>query len=1174
MLLHEEIGVDELVADEAVEDVIERRRDGVVLGHARPVGSDLTPEKPDLGREKHETAARKRRPFFLLLLSQGSLSCLGSHDGASFPTPMVVAGRIQERTAFHELHPLSSAADRAASTLGGAPTAWTGAVSSDWSNPANWTQGVPNMYSSVTILGYTPYTASTSGVSNAACADLLVAGGAVLNLGGTFDVLQNVVVDGVVTGGGRIRLVDQSFGTLTGHVSGSGTIGELEVAKSSNGIAQITTTLNLGNLIVSSGNLQTTVSGLITVSGFAHFQGGMLSTVAFSIIDVAGDVTFSGTSATGVLPVIRCGGNWTSDASFAPSGSQVFLHGTSPQTLSAATPFDQLGILASASVTAVAPLTVNWILTIDGSLNVASQTLHANGPVSVTPPATLNLGAGTHTFGDNFTMTGSLVATGTMVFDGSSTPAAISSTAALPSIQIAKTSGASAQVNSNLTINGNCVLTSGTLTAVQAYTVAVSGNAQFVGGNLASGGMSGVIDVAGNVTFSGTSAVGPTPTIRCGGNWTSNGAFAPTSCTVELDGAGPTTFAHSGGPMTLNALAIKNGPRTISGDFLIAASAITIDANASLSVAAHHLSVNQAGATSFSVNGGLSVGAGGNLALGPNTSVTVAPSGSLSLVGTPAQPARITGQTGGGYALIVNGALSAKNFVVKEMNNAGMVVNPSAVIASAPNDFRAGSFDFRGGAAPGAVLLDMRRPAAATFRYSVFLNSPNITGVFNVKTQSGGAPIGFTNWTGAFSGPSFENDPGNHISWNPPEASMLAQFAAAPGASLAEVSWRTSSEVDLAGFELQRATSQAGPWTTVFSTPLLGPVGWQYGIADAPLTAGQTYLYTLYAKLTHDALVALASGSTVPYSSATPANVKTVGANGPFTTIQAAINASSDPNSVVRVMPGTYAAFTIGGNSVPSNLRILGDDSGPVFIDTATGPIQITNVPAGSGIELSNLDVGSPATAQPGIAIANCASPIVLDEVDVACDGAHTAISVSNAPKTAIQRSELQGGTGLHVSNGSYVAISYGSLSSLVSTGSTIEMASLTPGSVSVTPAGSLLARAGVMPNIELPEVVHISVPSVMWVTAAPNAPFTILASPRLGFQTGPSFAMPFLLDPVAMVQLPVDTTDALGLAAKGFEVAPVPAVFGFAFTVQIAVLDPGTGTLQLSNVESMVCVP
>jgi hypothetical protein len=135
-------------------------------------------------------------------------------------------------------------------------------------------------------------------------------------------------------------------------------------------------------------------------------------------------------------------------------------------------------------------------------------------------------------------------------------------------------------------------------------------------------------------------------------------------------------------------------------------------------------------------------------------------------------------------------------------------------------------------------------------------------------------------------------------------------------------------------------------------------------------------------------------------------------------------------------------------------------------------------------------------------------------------------------------------------------------------------MAMLTPGWVNVTPAGSLITRTGFMPEIDLPEVVRISTPSALFVTAAANAPFTIVASAKLGFQTGPSFEMPLLLDPIDAVQLPVEMTDGLGFAAKGFEVAPVPVVFGFAFTVQVAVLDPGTGALQLSNVESMVCVP
>src|SRR5262249_20804624 len=151
--------------------------------------------------------------------------------------------------------------------------------------------------------------------------------------------------------------------------------------------------------------------------------------------------------------------------------------------------------------------------------------------------------------------------------------------------------------------------------------------------------------------------------------------------------------------------------------------------------------------------------------------------------------------------------------------------------------------------------------------------------------------------------------------WNAPEAPTLAQFGVESGAELAEVTWRTTSEVDLAGFEVQRATAAAGPYTTVFSTPVLGPPGWQYGISNAPLAANQQYFFTLYGKLTHDALVPLASGSTTPYSSALPGNVRKVGGDGAFATIQAAINASSDSNSIVWVTPGTYGSFTIGATA-------------------------------------------------------------------------------------------------------------------------------------------------------------------------------------------------------------------------------------------------------------------
>ena len=114
--------------------------------------------------------------------------------------------------------------------------------------------------------------------------------------------------------------------------------------------------------------------------------------------------------------------------------------------------------------------------------------------------------------------------------------------------------------------------------------------------------------------------------------------------------------------------------------------------------------------------------------------------------------------------------------------------------------------------------------------------------------------------------------------------------------------------------------------------------------------------------------------------------------------------------------PGTYASFTIGATAVPSNLRILGDDSGPVNIATAHGPIQIMNVPAATRRRAQQPDVGSAATAQNGIVITNCACPIVLDEVDVSCDAdAHRdlGLGVSRRPRSSAR--DIQGGTGLSV---------------------------------------------------------------------------------------------------------------------------------------------------------------
>jgi hypothetical protein len=568
------------------------------------------------------------------------------------------------------------------------------------------------------------------------------------------------------------------------------------------------------------------------------------------------------------------------------------------------------------------------------------------------------------------------------------------------------------------------------------------------------------------------------------------------------------------------------------------------------------------------VNGSLSVAANGELSMGPQTTATVA--GSLSLIGTAAQPAKVTGEAGGGYALTVTGTLAAKDFLVKEMGPGGLVIDFPATIAPAPSDFRNGTLDFRAGAPAGAVLLDVRRNTPAVFDQLVFLDTPAAAGTFNVKTNASGVPVSFTNWTGAFAGPSFENDPNNLITWNLQAPPAIASFTVIPGAELAQIVWHMTSEAGVVGYQIRRAGNAAGPFPVVLSS---GAGVLDYGMVDQPLAANQPAFYLLYASMAGGESMLLGSGSTTPYSAAPPPNVYKVGGGGAFATIQDAINAATAPSSVVWVTPGTYASFSIGA-SAPSNLHILGDGTGPITVDTASGPIQISGVPASSGIELSNLSVGSATTPQQAIVVTSCACPVVLDQLAVSCDGSHTAIQVSGSPATAIQRSAIGGGTGLSVSGGSSVAISRGSLSSLVSTGSTIEMTALIPGSVSVTPVSSLVTHAGLMPDVNLPELAHLSQPSALFLDAFPNSPFIVIASPRLGFASVPMLEMPALVDQSLMALLPVMSTDALGQAVVGFNISPLAALLGFTYVVQVGVLDPVGGHWRLSNVETMVAMP
>jgi hypothetical protein len=70
-----------------------------------------------------------------------------------------------------------------------------------------------------------------------------------------------------------------------------------------------------------------------------------------------------------------------------------------------------------------------------------------------------------------------------------------------------------------------------------------------------------------------------------------------------------------------------------------------------------------------------------------------------------------------------------------------------------------------------------------------------------------------------------------------------------PAASVVVVEWTTESEVDLAGFNLYRSESPAGPYVKVNTALIPGALdpllGGKYAYTDTNVVAGRTYYYKL-----------------------------------------------------------------------------------------------------------------------------------------------------------------------------------------------------------------------------------------------------------------------------------------------------------------------------------------
>lgn len=999
-----------------------------------------------------------------------------------------------------------------------------------------------------------------------------------IEIGGSWDVGSvGATVGGGITGPGSILGTGTITmdGSVTGQIGTIGRVPPLRIAKATNVIVGLNgNALVDGDLEVVGGILRigTTAGSVLTVNGNGRFLGGRLSTVAVCTLDLNGDATFAGTTTTTTMPTIRCSGNWVGDSAFAPTAGTVVFDGVH-QTISGNPIFASVTIEAGSIVHASAGASFRQQLVVNGTLR--SNGLAATGGVLVNQGGSWVVDPGSTTISLSLSGAGSVTGPGTLTFDGSAA-ASLGAFQGLPSIRIAKTSGANFDLLGTSSVTGSFELASGTLRAGTAanQSLDVSGNARFLGGTLAAP-VPGLLVVGGDVQFQGA-ACAATPAIRCAGNWISDSGYAPTSGGgLAFDGTSSSTIEVVSPSRQLRApggIAVSGARRTVVGDLDLETPSLVVAAGGSLASAGGVLNLHAiAAATAVAVDGDLELQAGSRLQMGPSTTCTIGATGTLRLLGTPSLRATVEGDpvAGGGYDLSVHGLVAARNFTVRQPGANGFVLAATASIASAPDDLRAGRFDLPM-AVPGAALLTIARAQPTRIHYADFANSSAVVGAFNVRCLAGGG-VDLVNWTGAFAGSAFEDDPNGLVQWLPPVQTNLVSFVAQAGSEKVGLEWRVGSVEDAEAFVLE--CSDGGPFAVVAVLTVDG--GAIYQFVDQPRVAGTTYQYRLNQRLTHGEVALLGTASATPFAAAAPANVLSVGPTGTHATPQAAIDAAVLAGSVdvvVRLSPGVHPPFVIDAPTVQS-FQLVGDGVG-VAIDTATGPVVVRHVPANCAVVLSDLAIGSPLSSGAGLHVQNCVGLVVLDECTVQVGAASpSAMDVTASGACVVQRCTID--PALRIDLGAFAAVSASTVGTLIVNGSSyVQTCGVAVSAQQVGVGSTHEALAGTMPEVRVDDLAALGMPLSFEFVAEPFQLFAIAVDALPGFAVAPgsTIEMPLLLAFQASQVIVLSVTDANGEGGASPLLPNLPAYLGQHLFVQGARI--GASTIRLSNLEMVTIVP
>ncbi|MEM7306069.1 MAG: hypothetical protein AAF682_05330 [Planctomycetota bacterium] len=923
-----------------------------------------------------------------------------------------------------------------------------------------------------------------------------------------------------------------------------------------------------GNVDMTAGSIAILDDATFAVTGNANLSGGTLSLVSGAagpeVFDVDGDVTIVGavSGASSADAEFFCGGNWTSDGGFDPGSGTVILDGFGATTLGGTgltlpdvriaagdkTLTDDAS-MASLELVSGATLLTNGVADIDGACILGDGT------------SSVDLGGLSHTVLGDWISSGCSATNGRVEFDGNGT--LDTGSGSIANVDIT----AGVRVAQSSTIAGELTMTGGTLRIFDDQTLLVEGDANLTGGTLtwsvgADGGGDEVLDVEGNVVC--TAAAGNTSSgsfFRCAGDWTSNGDFAMTSGTVDLDGSSDSALLAAGPNFdpAFPRLRISGATRFVTDDMDITSNQVVIEATGGMDVTGANVSIPT---NPVEVNGVLSLGPDGIVGFGPTSVVIVTPTGTLNVIGAFGAPAVITGVLGSSYLMNIDGTLEAVNFRFERMGPAGITVNETATLVQ-----MVGGVFSNPSPAAGSILLDIRRPSPTTISYVDF-EDPAGVGSTNVRSL-GGTTITFIESEGNFSGPGFEFDPLGLVEWvNDP--TIVDSFTATPGPDVVDLEWVTSNETDSDSWVLQRAEDFLGPYSDITTIAAAGPS--TYNFSDAGVFAGTTYFYRLVELKTFGLLDEVSNTTATPWGSVLPPNVLTVGASGAFADIQSAINAATFLGAVVRIEPGNYAPFTVSGPTV-GTLRILGDGTGTVTVDTTTSPVTIQNVGIFDSVEMSDLTIGSSSSPNAGIVVQNCIGTVVLDELDVSGGTGQPGIRVSGSTQTAVQRCDVDGDPGILAELGSTAVVGRGTLDEIELTGtSDVRMAGLTA-TQTVDGSSTLTVLPGVHADIDMPEFVSLGQSFPVVLDGEVNGIYALAFSTSLFWFDLPSppWEMVALLN---ITQAPVISSGVLfGPTPLNLPIPPDGSLYGGALPLQMVVVNPTTLRFRLSNVASIVMV-